>query len=76
MYVQRSIEARPRNQGCRGEVIIITHSACASVVLVIQQLKSTRRIILSSVACLALPYISKLSHKRHYFRKNHIENKI
>ena len=34
-----------------------------------------RRIILSSVACLALSYFS-IFHKRHDFRKNIIENKV
>jgi hypothetical protein len=40
-----------------------------SVALVIQHTKRMRRVILSSVACLAVPYFSTLSHKRHDFGK-------
>jgi hypothetical protein len=42
---------------------------CVSVILDIQHTTHTRRIILSSVACPALPYFSTVSHKRHDFRK-------
>jgi len=38
--------------------------------LVILQAKHIRRIILSPVAGLALPYFSTLSHKRQDFREN------
>jgi hypothetical protein len=51
-------------------------SVCVCVALVIQHVKRMRRIILSSVVCPALPYVSTLSNKRHDFRKSVIEHKI
>ena len=45
------------------------YSECVSVTLVIQHAKRMRRIILLSVACLAVLNFFTLSHKRHDFLK-------
>ena len=47
----------------------IPYSECVFVTLCIQHAMRMRRIILSSVACLARAYFSTLSHKRFCFRK-------
>jgi hypothetical protein len=54
----------------------ITYFECVSVAFVIQHTKRMRRIILSSVACLPLHYLSTLSHKRHRVRENVIKHKM
>ena len=57
-------DALPRINCCRGKAIRIEYSECVSVALVIQHAERMSRIILSSVACLAVPYCSTLFHKR------------
>ena len=46
------------------------------VALVIQQAKRMRHVVLSSVACLALPLFFPHSHKRRHFRAKATEHKI
>jgi hypothetical protein len=57
---KRNIEARSLNRFSRGKPINITFYGPVFVALVIHYPLRMRRIILSSVACLALPYFSTL----------------
>jgi hypothetical protein len=75
---KRNIEARSPNHCCRGKAIIrLLHkySDCVFVALVIQHAESMRRILLSSVACPALPYFFTLPQKTLDFRKKVLNKK-
>jgi hypothetical protein len=63
---------RSRNHCCRGKAISIKYSVCVSIALVIQHAKRMRRIILSSVACLALPYFSTFSQTVRFSEINYL----
>jgi len=58
------------------ETKILSYSECVSVSLFIQHAMRVCPITLPSVAWPALPYFSKLSHKRHDFLKNVTEYKM
>jgi hypothetical protein len=76
VYVLRNIDACSRNYYCSGKAINNIYSKCASVALVIQHTKRMRRVLLSFVACLVLPYFAALSYKEYEFRKKVMEFKI
>jgi len=67
---KRNTEARSRNRCYRAVTRTITYSDCVSVAFLYQHAKRMRRIILPSVASLAVPYFYTLLQKRHDFRRD------
>jgi hypothetical protein len=65
-------EARSPNHCCRGKSVRVKYYECVSIVSVVsvtRHAECIRRTMLLSVASLALPQFSTLSHKRHVFRE-------
>jgi hypothetical protein len=58
------IKVRLFNHCFRGKAINIAYSECVFVTIIMQHAMRMRRVILSSVVCLVLPYFSTLSHKK------------
>jgi hypothetical protein len=76
MYVYRNTDTLSRKQFWHGKAMSVTYSACVSVALFVQHALRMRRMILASLASLAVQYFSILPHKRHDFRKNVIEYNV
>jgi len=56
MYAKRNIATRWRTYCCLGKAMSITYFEFVSVALFMHHVERMRRVILSSVACLAVPY--------------------
>jgi len=69
IYVWQIIEALSHNYCCGGQVISIPYSECVLLALVIRHTIRMRRIVSSSMSCLALPYFFALSHEGHDFQE-------
>jgi hypothetical protein len=69
MHVKSHNEKRSRNHCCRGKAISITYFEPAFIDLVTQYAKRMRLIILSSLACLTVPFFPHYITRWTIFRK-------
>jgi hypothetical protein len=76
MHVQRNTEARSRKHICLGQAINIKYFECAYSCLSYVAVKRMRRVLLPSVACPAVPYLTTLSHNRHGFKGKVFQHKM
>ena len=67
--INTTLEAHSQNHYCHGKAISITYFKCVFVASIIQHTKHMCHIILSSVACPALPYFSNYLINDTVFRK-------
>jgi surface polysaccharide O-acyltransferase-like enzyme len=66
---------RSHNYCCRVQAISITNSECVSEALVIQHTQLMRSIILSCLACVAVPHFLHYLINGVIFEKKKVENK-
>ena len=81
MYVFRNIDAPSYNHCCSGKAMSITYSECVSAASVTPHAIRMRRITLSAVACLLVPYffphclINITIFMKYYFREKSLNIK-
>jgi len=73
--VLRNNGARLCNKCWRGKAVSITYSDCVFVDLGIQHAMRMHRIILTSLACPVVPYISTLFHSWYDTQKQNFDHK-